>query len=42
MKKYFWVLFISMLPLVEIRGGQHDPRTLQFPLCPQGAGVGEG
>ncbi len=34
MKKYFWVLFISMLPLVEIRGALPYAVGLDLPLVP--------
>ena len=34
MKKYFWVLFISMLPLVEIRGALPYAVGMGLPLVP--------
>jgi uncharacterized membrane protein len=34
MKKYFWVLFISMLPLVEIRGALPYAVGMDLPLVP--------
>ena len=34
MKKYFWVLFISMLPLVEIRGAVPYAVGMDLPLVP--------
>ena len=34
MKKYFWVLFISMLPLVEIRGALPYAVGMNLPLVP--------
>ena len=34
MKKYFWVLFISMLPLVEIRGALPYAVGMDLPMVP--------
>ncbi len=34
MKKYFWVLLISMLPLVEIRGAVPYAVAMDLPLVP--------